>query len=72
MTCTVAVPVLDCDGRPIAAVGAVVHTVRVEPAKLAPPILLAAEGIAARLDCIAGGADGAAERARAHGRTHND
>lgn len=51
-TCSVAVPVLDCAERPIAAVGAVVHTVRVDPAKLAPPIRLAAEGIAARLDAI--------------------
>jgi DNA-binding IclR family transcriptional regulator len=49
-TCSVAVPVLDHGGRPVAAVGAVVHSVRVEPAKLAPPIRLAAEGIAARLD----------------------
>ncbi|MEJ3742686.1 IclR family transcriptional regulator [Actinomycetes bacterium KLBMP 9797] len=49
-TCSVAVPILDHAGRPVAAVGAVVHSVRVEPAKLAPPIRLAAEGIAARLD----------------------
>ncbi|MEV5408152.1 IclR family transcriptional regulator [Thermopolyspora sp. NPDC052614] len=48
-TCSVAAPILDDDGRPVAAVGAVVHTVRVEPAKLAPPIRLAAEAIAARL-----------------------
>jgi DNA-binding IclR family transcriptional regulator len=49
-TCSVAVPVLDQDGNPLAAVGVVVHTVRVEPDRLAPPIRLAAEGIAARLD----------------------
>lgn len=48
-TCSVAAPVLTADGA-VAAVGVVVHSVRVEPAKLAPPIRLAAEGIAARLD----------------------
>jgi len=52
-TCSVAAPILDCSGRPLAAVGVVVHSVRVEPAKLAPPIRLAAEGIAARLDAAA-------------------
>jgi DNA-binding IclR family transcriptional regulator len=71
-TCSVAVPVLDYAGRPVAAVGAVVHTVRVEPAKLAPPILLAAEGIAARLDSLAGDAYGADKQAGAHGWPHND
>lgn len=49
-TCSVAAPIVDAAGRPIAAVGVVVHSVRVEPTKLAPPIRLAAEGIAARLD----------------------
>jgi DNA-binding IclR family transcriptional regulator len=49
-TCSVAVPVIDRDRHPVAAVGVVVHTVRVEPGKLAPPTRLAAEGIAARLD----------------------
>lgn len=49
-TCSVAAPILDGSGRPVAAIGVVVHSVRVEPAKLAPPIRLAAEGIAARLD----------------------
>jgi len=49
-TCSVAAPILDCSGRPLAAVGIVVHSVRVEPVRLAPPIRLAAEGIAARLD----------------------
>ena len=48
-TCSVAAPVLTADGA-VAAVGIVVHSVRVEPAKLAPPIRHAAEGIAARLD----------------------
>jgi hypothetical protein len=32
---------------------AVVHSARVDPAKLAPPVRLAAEGIAARLDATA-------------------
>jgi DNA-binding IclR family transcriptional regulator len=48
-SCSVAVPVLDESGRSIAAVGIVVHTVRVEPAKLVLPLRHAAEGIAARL-----------------------
>lgn len=48
-SCSVAVPVLDEEARPVAAVGVVVHTVRVESDRLAPPIRLAAEGIAARL-----------------------
>jgi DNA-binding IclR family transcriptional regulator len=49
-TCSVAVPVLEVEtGTPVAAVGLVVHTVHVEPAKLAPPIKTAAEGIATRL-----------------------
>jgi DNA-binding IclR family transcriptional regulator len=52
-TCSVAAPVLDRAGRSVAAVGAVVHSVLVEPARLAPPIRLAAEGIAARLDATA-------------------
>jgi DNA-binding IclR family transcriptional regulator len=51
-TCSIAVAILDHAGRPIAAVGAVVNSIRVEPAQLAPPIRLAAEGIAARLDAI--------------------
>lgn len=51
-TCSVAAPVLDCAGRPVAAVGVVVHSARAEPAKLAPPLRLAAEGIAARLDAL--------------------
>jgi DNA-binding IclR family transcriptional regulator len=56
-TCSVAAPVLTTDGAvdgavegAVAAVGVVVHSVRVDPAKLAPPIRLAAEGIAARLE----------------------
>jgi DNA-binding IclR family transcriptional regulator len=52
-TCSVAAPILDRAGQPVAAVGAVVHSIRVDPAKLAPLILLAAEGIAARLDATA-------------------
>ncbi len=52
-TCSIAAPILDCAGHPVAAVGIVVHSVRVEPAKLVPPIRLAAEGIAARLDATA-------------------
>jgi Bacterial transcriptional regulator len=43
-TCSVAAPVLDCAGRPAAAVAVVVDTVRVEPAKLTPPVRLAARG----------------------------
>jgi DNA-binding IclR family transcriptional regulator len=68
-TCSVAVPVLDPTGQPVAAVGAVVHSVRVEPAKLAPPIRLAAEGIAARLDANAPEPANAAKRTRADGYT---
>jgi len=49
----VAAPILDRAGQPVAAVGAVVHSVRVDPGKLAPLIRLAAEGIAARLDANA-------------------
>lgn len=52
-SCSVAAPILDHGGRPVAAVGAVVPCVRVDPAKLAPPLRLAAEGIAARLDAAA-------------------
>jgi DNA-binding IclR family transcriptional regulator len=48
-TCSVAAPVLTADGV-VAAVGVVVHSVRVDPAKLAAPIRLVAEGIAARLE----------------------
>jgi len=48
-SCSVAVPVLNESEQSIAAVGIVVHTVRVEPAKLVPPLRLAADGIAARL-----------------------
>ncbi|HEY3005174.1 MAG TPA: IclR family transcriptional regulator [Kribbellaceae bacterium] len=53
-SCSVAVPVLDRDGTAIAAVGVAVHTVRVEPARLAPQIQLAAAGIAARLEATRG------------------
>lgn len=49
----VAAPILDQDRRPVAAVGAVVHSIRVDPSKLAPLIRLAAEGIAARLGATA-------------------
>jgi len=49
-SCSVAAPVLDAEGHPVAAVALVVHTVRVEPAKLAPPVQAAADGIAARLE----------------------
>lgn len=48
-SCSVAAPVLDGDGAALAAVGVVVHTTRVEPARLAPPVERAAKGIAARL-----------------------
>lgn len=47
-SCSVAAPVLD-QSRPIAAVGVVVRTVRVDPDRLAPPVLAAATGIARRL-----------------------
>lgn len=50
---SVAAPILDCTGRPVAAIAVVVHSARVDPAKLAPPVRLAAEGIAARLDATA-------------------
>jgi DNA-binding IclR family transcriptional regulator len=49
-SCSVAAPVLDRIARPVAAVAVVVDSVLVEPAKLAPPVRLAADGIAARLD----------------------
>jgi DNA-binding IclR family transcriptional regulator len=49
-SCSVAAPVLDRAGRPVAAVAVVVDSVLVDPTKLAPPVRLAAEGIAARLD----------------------
>ncbi|MEV6301182.1 IclR family transcriptional regulator [Actinoplanes sp. NPDC051861] len=49
-SCSVAAPVLSRSGRPVAAVGIVVHSVRVEPERFAPLIRLAAEGVAARLD----------------------
>jgi len=52
-SCSVAAPVLDRHGRPVAAVAVVVDSIRVEPTKLAPPVRLAAEGIAARLDATA-------------------
>jgi DNA-binding IclR family transcriptional regulator len=47
--CSVAGPVLDADGQPLAAVGVVVHSVRVDPDRLGPPVVAAAQGIAARL-----------------------
>jgi DNA-binding IclR family transcriptional regulator len=53
-TCSVAAPILDRSGRPEAAVAVVVDSVLVDPAKLAPPIRLAAEGIATRLDAATG------------------
>jgi DNA-binding IclR family transcriptional regulator len=54
-SCSVAAPILDRLGRPVAAVAVVVDSVMVEPAKLAPSIRLAAEGIAARLDAAGSG-----------------
>lgn len=48
-SCSVAAPVLDADGTALAAVGVVVHTTRVEPSRLAPPVEAAAKGIAAQL-----------------------
>ena len=53
-TCSIAAPILDRIGKPAAAVAVVVDSVTVEPAKLAPSIRLAAEGIAARLDAASG------------------
>jgi DNA-binding IclR family transcriptional regulator len=50
-SCSVAVPIVDRVGRPLAAVALVVASMRVEPAQLATPVRLAAEGIAGRLDC---------------------
>jgi DNA-binding IclR family transcriptional regulator len=54
-SCSVAVPIfgepsLDEAGEVEAAVGIVVHTVNVEPVRHVPPLRLAAEGIAARLE----------------------
>ncbi|MPZ62891.1 MAG: helix-turn-helix domain-containing protein [Propionibacteriales bacterium] len=49
-SCSVAAPVLDRAGAPAAAVGLVVHSVHVEPEKLAPQIRMAADGIASRLE----------------------
>ena len=49
-SCSVAAPIVDHEGRPTAAVAVVVDSVLVEPAKLAAPVRMAAEGIAARLD----------------------
>lgn len=51
-SCSVAAPILDGRRRPIAAVGVVVNSARVEPARLAPLIRTAAEGIAARLGAM--------------------
>jgi DNA-binding IclR family transcriptional regulator len=68
-SCSVAAPILDCIGRPVAAVAIVVDSVRVEPARLAPPVRLAAEGIAARLDATADLAD-AVRQFRANGLSH--
>lgn len=64
-TCSVAAPIVDHLGRPVAAVAVVVASVRVEPAKLAPPVRQAAEGIAARLDAIS-------DHAAAHTHIHGD
>lgn len=46
---SIAAPVFHRDGRPVAAVGVVVPSARADPAKLASPVRLAAEGIADRL-----------------------
>lgn len=48
-SCSVAAPILNPAGRPAAAVAVVVKSVRVEPARLAPLIRVAAAGIAAGL-----------------------
>lgn len=50
--CSVAAPVLDSGGLAVAAVGVVVHTVRVDPDRLAPPVCRAAAGIADRLAAL--------------------
>jgi len=68
-TCSVAAPILDVAGQPVAAVAVVVHSVRVEPAKLAPPIRLAAEGIAARLDATAHDLAGGGKQVRVNSWT---
>lgn len=51
---SVAVPILDEAGTATAALGIVVHSVRADPGKLAPPLRAAAEGIARRLAETAG------------------
>jgi DNA-binding IclR family transcriptional regulator len=66
-TCSIAAPVVDRTGHSVAAVGLVVHSVRVEPAKLAPPVRLAAEGIAARLDAAGHNLADTVQQAQAHG-----
>jgi DNA-binding IclR family transcriptional regulator len=71
-TCSIAAPILDCAGHPLAAVGVVVHNVRVDPAKLAPPIRLAAEGIAARLDAVSYDLGNGVKRVHLDGWSHND
>lgn len=47
-SCSVAAPVL-VDGRAVAAVGAVVRSVGLDPRRLAPPVVAAARNVAARL-----------------------
>lgn len=47
-SCSVAAPVL-VDGRAVAAVGAVVRPVGLDPRRLAPPVVAAARNVAARL-----------------------
>lgn len=49
-SCSVAGPILDNDGRPVAAVGVVVRSARVDTERLAPPLMAAARDISARLE----------------------
>ncbi|MPY81473.1 MAG: IclR family transcriptional regulator, partial [Actinophytocola sp.] len=48
-SCSVAAPILDGERKPLAAVGVVVHTARVDPERLATPVEESARAIAARL-----------------------
>ncbi|WP_216216578.1 IclR family transcriptional regulator [Amycolatopsis aidingensis] len=48
-SCSVAVPVLQADGTPVAALGLVVHSSRADLPKLVPPLRAAATGIGRRL-----------------------
>lgn len=74
-SCSLAAPILDGEGRAVAAVSIVVHAVRIEPEKLAAPVQAAARSIAARLAAAADvpgrpGSETAGERHRTPARGH--